>query len=92
VHFNKIKFSLLICPFSSSKYIQIDQRESSGAFKLDEDPEGWLLRRDVDGIWRRMCWLPYKRRHYGTVLACSGQQVVIGAQGGLLTILDFSNI
>jgi hypothetical protein len=70
----------------------MDQRESSGAFKLNKDAEGWLLRRDVDGLWRRICWLPYKRRHDGTVLACSGQQVVIGVGDGLLTILDFSNI
>jgi hypothetical protein len=69
-----------------------DQLESSSAFKLDEATKGWLLRLDADGDWRRMCWLPHKRREDGQVLACSGQRVVIGAQGGLMTILDFSDM
>jgi hypothetical protein len=80
---------LLIGPSYSSTDIQIDQHENSSAFKLDE---GWLLRRGADGLWCRICWLPYKRRHDGVILACSGQQVVIGALGGLLTILDLSNV
>jgi hypothetical protein len=89
VHFIKAKSSSLIVPSCSSIDIQIDQRENSSAFELGE---GWLLRRGADGLWRRICWLPYERRHYGTILACSGQQVVIGAEGGLLTILDLSNV
>jgi hypothetical protein len=89
VHFIKTKSSLLIGPSCSSTDIQIDQHENSSAFELDE---AWLLRRGGDGLWRRICWLPYKRRHDGVILACSGQQVVIGAQGGLLTILDLSNV
>jgi hypothetical protein len=69
-----------------------DQLESSSAFKLDKAQKGWLLCLGADGDWRRMCWLPYQRRKKGKVLACCGQQVVIGAQGGLMTILDFSEI
>jgi hypothetical protein len=84
--------SLLINPSHCSTDIQIHQRESSSAFKIDEVDEGWLLRRDVDGDWRRMCWLPYKRRKDGVVRACFGQTVVICAWGGLITILDFSDI
>jgi hypothetical protein len=72
--------------------IQILKHESSSTFKLDEEKEGWLLRCGVGGDWQRVCWLPYKRRKDGEVLACFGQQVVIGAFDGLLTILDFSNV
>jgi hypothetical protein len=72
------------------KDVQIYRRESSSAFKLH--PEGWVLRRDGDGSWRRMCWLPYKRRNGGEVDACSGQKIVITASFGLLTILDFSRV
>jgi hypothetical protein len=50
------------------------------------------MRRDVDGHRHRMCWLPRNRRNGGQVLACDRQRVVIGARGGLLTILDLSNI
>jgi hypothetical protein len=92
VHFVKIKLSSLISPSHCLTDIQIHQRESSNAFKLDESNEGWLLRRGVNGDWRRMCWLPYKRRRNGEVLTCYGQRVVIAAQGGLMTILDFSDI
>jgi hypothetical protein len=72
--------------------IQINQREFIGAFKLDEEGNGWIWRRGADDLWRRMCWLPYKRRHYGIIHACFGQKIVITAEGGLLTILDFSDI
>jgi hypothetical protein len=72
------------------KDMQLFQRESSGAFKLL--PDGWVLRQDRDGSWRRMCWLPYKRRGDGGVVTCSGQKLVITASGGLLTILDFSDV
>jgi hypothetical protein len=91
VHFSTTKFSLLINPSHCSTDIQIHQRESSSAFKLDEAKEGWLMRRGVDGDWRRMCWLPYKRRDNGFIGACFGQKVVICAHAGLLTILDFSD-
>jgi hypothetical protein len=69
---------------------QIDQRESSSAFKLDG--EGWVLRRNLDGFWQRMCWLPYKRRENGRITACYGQRIVVCARTGVLTILDFSNV
>jgi hypothetical protein len=68
----------------------IDQRESSSAFKLDG--EGWVLRRNLDGFWQRMCWLPYKRRERGKIEACYGQRIVVSAGSGVLTILDFSNV
>jgi hypothetical protein len=70
----------------------MDKRESSNDFKLDEADDGWILRCGVSGSWRRMCWLPHKRRNEGKVLACYGERVVICARGGLLTILDFSDM
>jgi hypothetical protein len=83
---------LLINHSCYSPDFRTDQLESSSAFKLDEAKKGWLLRLGADGDWRRMCWLPYERRKDGKVLACCGQRVVIGAQGGLMTILDFSDM
>jgi hypothetical protein len=85
----RCQFDVLIADHSFSSLIDIliGRREQNAAFKLDNDREGWLLRRNADGHWRRMCWLPYKRRHEGTICACFGQKVVIGAKGGL-----FSNI
>jgi hypothetical protein len=83
---------LLIIHFYCSTDIQIDQLERSGAFKLDEVNKGWLLRRGESATWRRMCWLPYKRRNDPFILACSGQKVAIAAGGGLMTILDFSEV
>jgi hypothetical protein len=92
VHFSITKLSLLINPSHSWTDIQLHQRASSSAVKLDEAGEGWLLRCGADGDWRRMCWLPYKRRNDGVVRACFGQKVVICAYGGVMTILDFSDI
>jgi hypothetical protein len=83
---------VLINPSRCSKDIQINQSEFSGAFKLDEADNGWIWRRGANDLWRRMCWLPHKRRHGGTIDACFGQKVVITAESGLLTILDFSDI
>jgi hypothetical protein len=80
---------LLMDPNFPSKNLQIDQHESSVAFKLEQQ---WVWRHDLDGRWRRMCWLPYKRRSYGEILACTGQRVIISAMHGLLTILDFSDV
>jgi hypothetical protein len=88
----KTNLPMLINPSHRSTDIQIHQRESSSAFKLDEAKEGWLMRRGEDGGWRRMCWLPYRRRKYGVIRACFEQKVVICAYDGLLTILDFSDI
>jgi hypothetical protein len=70
---------------------KIDQRERSSAFMLDKAGEGWVLRRNVDGSWRRMCWLPYKRRENGKIKACHEQRIVVCA-GNALTILNFSNV
>jgi hypothetical protein len=69
--------------------MQIDERESSIAFELHQD--GWICRRHLNGTLRRICWLPYKRRNNGTMLACFGERLVIGAEHGLMTILDLSN-
>jgi hypothetical protein len=71
---------------------ETDQHGSSSAFKLDEVDKSWVLRRNLDGPWKRMCWLPYKRRKDGAIKACYGQRIVICAAGGVLTILDFSNV
>jgi hypothetical protein len=92
VHLTKKKLSLLINSSHSWTDIQLHQRASSSAVKLDEARQGWLMRRGADGDWRRMCWLPYKRRNGGVVRACFGQKVVIAAHDGLMTILDFSDI
>jgi hypothetical protein len=92
VHFIETKLSLLINPFGCLTDIKIHQPEISSAFELDEADKGWLLRRDVEGNWRRMCWLPYKRREHGKVIGSDGQRVVICTRGGLMTILDFSDI
>jgi hypothetical protein len=74
----------------SSKDVQIYQRESDSAFKLQ--PDGWVLRQNGDGNWRRLCWLPHKRRDSGRILACYGQKIVIASMVGLLTILDCSDV
>jgi hypothetical protein len=56
-----------------------------------DESEGWVFRLMLDGTRRRMCWLPHERRVNGEI-ACRGQKVVIGAGGGIVTILDFSNV
>jgi hypothetical protein len=72
--------------------LKIERRERSSAFMLDRAGKGWVLRRNLDGFWQRMCWLPYKRRGHGRIAACYGQRVVVCAESGVLTILDFSNV
>jgi hypothetical protein len=72
--------------------LKTEQRERSSAFMLDGVGEGWVLRRNLDGFWQRMCWLPYKRREHGRIAACYGQRIVVCAGSGVLTILDFSNV
>jgi hypothetical protein len=52
---------------------------------------GWISRLEEDKRWRRMCWLPHERRH-GGFLRSFGQRVAIGADSGLVTILDFSDV
>jgi hypothetical protein len=70
--------------------IIIDSNERNAAFELDED-QGWVSRIARDGSSQRMCWLPHKRRNMACI-AWSGQKVVIGAAGGIVTILDFSDV
>jgi hypothetical protein len=86
------KFVLLIsfaCPLED---VSIERCGSSSVFNFDKAGEGWVLRRYLGGPWRRMCWLPHKRRSNGVIRASFGQQIVICAVGGVLTILDFSNV
>jgi hypothetical protein len=90
VHNVSLTSSLLIYPSFCLADIQIAQLETSPGFELRKD--GWVMRRNLDGPWQRMCWLPYKRRNRGFIRACHEQRVVIGAQGGTMTILDFSNV
>jgi WD40 repeat protein len=59
-------------------------------FELDSQT-GWISRCEHGGPWRRVCWLPVELRSQGK-LAHSGQKVVIGAQSGEVTILDFSRV
>jgi hypothetical protein len=68
----------------------MDSNRSNAAFELDES-QGWVSRLALDGSMRRMCWLPHQRRHDGCI-AWSGQKVVIGAESGMVTILDFSDV
>jgi WD40 repeat protein len=57
-------------------------------FALDTGT-GWISRRDPGGIWQRLCWLPHERRDEAK-LAHHGSKVCIGADSGMITILDFS--
>jgi hypothetical protein len=90
VHILNAKFLSLIPHSHPSTEIVIDPNESSTTFDLDRS-EGWVFRLMLDGTWRRVCWLPHKRRDRGEI-ACWGQKVVIGAASGIVTLLDFSNV
>jgi hypothetical protein len=68
----------------------MDFDRSNEAFELDES-QGWVSRIGSYGSSRRMCWLPHKRRHKGCI-AWYGQKVVVGAESGLVTIIDFSDV
>jgi hypothetical protein len=81
-----------VIPDQSFFTLKSEQREHSSAFMLDKAGEGWVLRRNLDGFWQRMCWLPYKRRENGRIEACYGHRIVVCAGSGLLTILNFSNV
>jgi WD40 repeat protein len=70
--------------------LTIDQNGSGTTSDLDVS-EGWVFRIAPDGTRRRMCWLPHKRSYNGQI-ACWEQKAVIGAQSGIVTILDFSNM
>jgi WD40 repeat protein len=80
----------LIHDHHSLTEIIMDSNKNNAAFQLDES-QGWVFRIARDGSSRRMCWLPHKRRQEGCI-AWSGQKVVIGAQSGIVTILDFPDV
>jgi hypothetical protein len=83
--------AISIAHHDSSTEIYTDQRESDIVFRLQDD--GWVSSRgDLNDRWRRMCWLPYKRRNGGIILTRLGPRVVIVAPGGVMTILDFSDM
>jgi WD40 repeat protein len=84
------KSPLLIHDYHSLTEVIMDSSKSNGAFGLDER-QGWVSRLARDGSSQRMCWLPHQRRHGGHI-AWSGQKVVIGAESGIVTILDFSDV
>jgi hypothetical protein len=69
---------------------QVNEHGPGPKFTLDA-MQGWIFRRENDGVWRRMCWLPHARRH-GGLLQSRGQRVCIGAMSGIMTILDFSDV
>jgi hypothetical protein len=85
-----LMFSILIIHSYPCTDIRVFKREGSTDFKLDGDG-GWVLCRKDDGTWRRMCWLPYKRRQ-GGILEHHRDRVVIGAAGGCVTILDVLDV
>jgi hypothetical protein len=76
--------------YDSRTEIILEERSTSRDFKLDAD-KGWISRRGADGIWRRICWLPHKRRQNG-MIASFGQKVCVCALRRLVTILDFSDV
>jgi hypothetical protein len=90
VNVSKEQFLSLInlaCPLIEKFIISND---IAANFQLDLSNE-WVCRLSPDRTWRRMCWLPHKRRHDGK-MACWGQKVAIGAASGIVTILDFSKV
>jgi hypothetical protein len=73
--------------------ILLEEDESVVNFKLDEHNTGWVFRLEPNGTWRRMCWLPHKRRGRGlAAMAFWGQRLAIGSDNGWTTILDFSRV
>jgi WD40 repeat protein len=83
----------LFCSRRNISLLLIDvvlvNQDSQDYFKLGN--EGWLFRRDSHGIWRRICWLPYKRRDKCKI-GNSGQRVCISTSSGVVTILDYSDV
>jgi hypothetical protein len=52
---------------------------------------GWISWQTPDGIHPLpLCWIPVERRGYA--FACHGTTAVIGAQHGIVTILNFSAV
>jgi hypothetical protein len=58
-------------------------------FNIDND--GWISRLNMESVWQRVCWIPSDRRS-DRVWASSGERVFIGAESGVITILDFSHV
>jgi hypothetical protein len=84
------KLSSLIHPSHSPTEVFTDRAGTGTFFELSAST-GWVSRIVRNGSTQRMCWLPHKRRHNGCI-AWSGQKVVIGAESGIVTILDFSDV
>jgi WD40 repeat protein len=59
-------------------------------FKIDRD--GWVSRLNTRKSWQRLCWLPTERRSPKTQVPSFGETVCIGADSGIVTILDFSHV
>jgi hypothetical protein len=52
---------------------------------------GWITwQTSDDTLPLPLCWIPVERR--GSKFACHGFTVVIGAEQGIITILDFSDV
>jgi hypothetical protein len=56
-----------------------------------DETTGWISWQTSDDIFPRpLCWIPVERR--GEAFACHGTTAVIGAEQGIITILDFSDV
>jgi hypothetical protein len=64
--------------------------ENDQLYMLDHR-QGWVSRHGADGVLRRVCWLPYKRRGEG-ILACWNERICIGSASGVVTILNFADL
>jgi hypothetical protein len=58
---------------------------------LWDEPTGWISWQTSDAtLPLPLCWIPLERR--GRLFAYHGTTVVIGAELGIITILDFSDV
>jgi hypothetical protein len=56
-----------------------------------DEATGWISWKTPDGVHPLpLCWIPVERR--GSTFACHGTTVVLGAAGGIVTILDFADV
>jgi WD40 repeat protein len=82
--------------WDTSTGVQLDyshEMRSQPIFKLDD--AGWLWRMKPTLVWQRLCWLPVERRWkmFGSEhIVSHGQTVAIGAESGMVTILDCSQV